>query len=197
MADLVAATDGNPTTLAPYCRDHDEPSHPCAGARPVSNPPAPGFGAGRPGGPAPPGAPGTTAPAPAPPAGQDRAYGWPRRCGGTGTDCTCAAAGGWTWGWACGWTWGWARRCADGSSAIAGRTAYRNRCGRRDLHLDEERRPHPPSHEHQVNTQRRCVSASKSSAGNEPRRAGDDLRRAPRSSIQRKKAKLKELLTRP
>ena len=37
MADLIAATDGNPTTLAPYCRDHDDPSHPCAGARPVES----------------------------------------------------------------------------------------------------------------------------------------------------------------
>jgi glucose/arabinose dehydrogenase len=64
MADLVTATDGNPSTLAPYGEiTTNLPA--LVQERIKLNPPAPGFGGGRPGGPAPPAAPGTTVPAPA------------------------------------------------------------------------------------------------------------------------------------
>lgn len=65
MADLIAATDGNPTTVAPYA-EITTTLPALVQERIKLNPPAPGFGAGRPGGPAPPAAPGTTAPGPAP-----------------------------------------------------------------------------------------------------------------------------------
>ena len=113
MADLIAATDGNPTTLAAYCGDHDDPSHPCAGAHPVESACA---------------------------WIRSWASGWTRGCAGrwhrrrlggparwAGASCACACAGGWTRGWAYGWTWGCARRCGDGSPAIAARIAHRNR----------------------------------------------------------------------
>jgi hypothetical protein len=70
MTDLMTATDGNPTTLAPYAEiTTNLPA--LVQERIKLNPPAPGFGAGRPGGPAPPAAPGTTAPAPAPAGGPE------------------------------------------------------------------------------------------------------------------------------
>ena len=65
MPDLITATDGNPTTLAPYAEiTTNLPA--LVQERIKLNPPAPGFGAGRPGGPPAPGQ--TAATPPAPPA---------------------------------------------------------------------------------------------------------------------------------
>jgi hypothetical protein len=52
MADLVAATDGNPKTLAPYS-EITTTLPTLVQERIRLNPPAPGFGSGRPGGPGP------------------------------------------------------------------------------------------------------------------------------------------------
>jgi len=48
-------------------------------------------------------------------------------------------------GWSCGWTWGWTPRSAGGSAAASDRAAHRNRWGRKDQPLDEERRLHRPN----------------------------------------------------
>jgi hypothetical protein len=70
MADLITATDGNPTTLAPYAEiTTNLPA--LVQERIKLNPPAPGFGAGRPGGPPAAAAPGPPTPAPAPAAGPE------------------------------------------------------------------------------------------------------------------------------
>jgi hypothetical protein len=104
MADLIAATDGNPTTLASYS-EITTPLRTLVEERVRLNPPAAGFGGGRPGGPgaAAPAGPTTTptpAPAATPPAAPPTGYRW-------------------TWGCAC--------KCGDGSPAITGRIADRNR----------------------------------------------------------------------
>ena len=69
MADLMTATDGNPTTLAPYA-EITTTLPTLVQERMRLNPPAPGFGAWRPGGPS---APTQTAPAPTPPAAEPAA----------------------------------------------------------------------------------------------------------------------------
>jgi hypothetical protein len=63
MADLIAATDGNPKTLAAYS-EITTTLPTLVQERIRLNPPAPGFGAGRPGGPAMPGAGANMAPRP-------------------------------------------------------------------------------------------------------------------------------------
>lgn len=70
MTDLVAATDGNPTTLAAYS-EITTPLRPLVEERVRlnPNPPPAGFGRGRPGGPGAPPAPPPTTPAPAPATG--------------------------------------------------------------------------------------------------------------------------------
>ena len=101
MADLVAATDGNPATVAPYAEITTT---------------LPALVQERVNANAPPGGPATGL------------YGWPSRygCAGNNDACACTGPGGWTRGWAYGRTWGRACRCG-GSPAHAAGTAHRNR----------------------------------------------------------------------
>ena len=132
MADLIAATDGNPSTLAPYTEITTTlPTLVEERVRANPNPP-PVFGrrggpgaAGAPG----PAAPGTTpapTPAPGPPATAPTTPPTPAPAPTPGPPPAAGPAGGWTSGWACGWTWGRAYSCGDGSPANAAGTPHRN-----------------------------------------------------------------------